>query len=115
MIRLPPRSTRTDTLFPYTPRFRSWVLPDANSADPTARTRTFFRGNWSCESAAIPLRGGKNLEQGRQSMANKAAHPAHRNSGAKKRIRKVFGNIHAVVQMQNLIEVQREAYEQFKR
>src|SRR3546814_10661053 len=24
MIRLPPRSTRTDTLFPYTTRFRSW-------------------------------------------------------------------------------------------
>src|SRR3546814_5831028 len=25
MIRLPPRSTRTDTLFPYTPLFRSYV------------------------------------------------------------------------------------------
>src|SRR3546814_6790112 len=27
MIRLPPRSTRTDTLFPYTTLFRSWVVP----------------------------------------------------------------------------------------
>src|SRR3546814_13064224 len=26
MIRRPPRSTRTDTLFPYTTLFRSWVL-----------------------------------------------------------------------------------------
>src|SRR3546814_15054433 len=26
MIRLPPRSTRTDTLFPYTTLFRSWRL-----------------------------------------------------------------------------------------
>src|SRR3546814_15408983 len=26
MIRLPPRSTRTDTLFPYTTRFRSWNI-----------------------------------------------------------------------------------------
>src|SRR3546814_2673930 len=26
MIRRPPRSTRTDTLFPYTTRFRSWRL-----------------------------------------------------------------------------------------
>src|SRR3546814_6133625 len=26
MTRLPPRSTRTDTLFPYTSRFRSWAL-----------------------------------------------------------------------------------------
>ncbi len=34
---------------------------------------------------------------------------------ARKRIRKVFGNIHEVVQMPNLIEVQRESYEQFLR
>src|SRR3546814_7140659 len=27
MIRRPPRSTRTDTLFPYTPLFRSLYLP----------------------------------------------------------------------------------------
>src|SRR3546814_15126305 len=31
MIRQPPRSTRTDTLFPYTPLFRSDVLPDAGA------------------------------------------------------------------------------------
>ncbi|WP_116090426.1 DNA-directed RNA polymerase subunit beta [Sphingomonas crusticola] len=36
-------------------------------------------------------------------------------TAAKKRIRKVFGNIHEVVQMPNLIEVQRESYEQFLR
>ncbi|MBB5716180.1 DNA-directed RNA polymerase subunit beta [Sphingomonas aerophila] len=34
---------------------------------------------------------------------------------AKRRIRRVFGNIHEVVQMPNLIEVQRESYEQFLR
>src|SRR3546814_11109590 len=27
MIRRPPRSTRTDTLFPYTTLFRSWIDP----------------------------------------------------------------------------------------
>ncbi|MCB2015340.1 MAG: DNA-directed RNA polymerase subunit beta, partial [Sphingobium sp.] len=43
-------------------------------------------------------------------MATKAVTPT-----AKKRIRKVFGNIHEVVQMPNLIEVQRESYEQFLR
>ena len=37
------------------------------------------------------------------------------NATARKRIRKVFGNIHEVVQMPNLIEVQRESYEQFLR
>ena len=35
--------------------------------------------------------------------------------GVKKRIRKIFGDIHEVVQMPNLIEVQRESYEQFLR
>src|SRR3546814_2529080 len=33
MIRRPPRSTRTDTLFPYTTLFRS---PSRNSPDPVA-------------------------------------------------------------------------------
>src|ERR1700712_3593998 len=36
-------------------------------------------------------------------------------ASAKKRIRKIFGNIHEVVQMPNLIEVQRESYGQFLR
>src|SRR3546814_20880589 len=31
MIRRPPRSTRTDTLFPYTTLFRSWALLDAGA------------------------------------------------------------------------------------
>src|SRR3546814_5574181 len=32
MIRLPPRSTRTDTLFPYTTLFRSFQLPRCGRA-----------------------------------------------------------------------------------
>src|SRR3546814_2966358 len=31
MIRRPPRSTRTDTLFPYTTLFRSWSPPTSSS------------------------------------------------------------------------------------
>ncbi|GGD63431.1 DNA-directed RNA polymerase subunit beta [Erythrobacter arachoides] len=46
-------------------------------------------------------------------MATKAT-PAQTGS-KKKRIRKIFGDIHEVVQMPNLIEVQRESYEQFLR
>src|SRR3546814_9440770 len=34
MIPRPPRSTRTDTLFPYTTLFRSWVAGDAVGLDP---------------------------------------------------------------------------------
>src|SRR3546814_7169603 len=37
MIRRPPRSTRTDTLFPYTTLFRSWNINRTQSAhDPVA-------------------------------------------------------------------------------
>ena len=50
----------------------------------------------------------KAIEEGAQTRAG---------SGGtfKRRIRKVFGDIHEVVQMPNLIEVQRESYEQFLR
>ena len=52
-------------------------------------------------------------------MASKPLHGATPHSGgrssARKRIRKIFGDIHEVVQMPNLIEVQRESYEQFLR
>src|SRR3546814_7573588 len=37
MIRRPPRSTRTDTLFPYTTLFRSLQLPHARTGPATPR------------------------------------------------------------------------------
>src|SRR5690242_21908905 len=50
-------------------------------------------------------------------MATKAIDaPATRNGRiANRRIRKIFGNIHEISEMPNLIEVQRESYEQFLR
>ena len=50
-------------------------------------------------------------------MATKALTPVGTpgRSAAKKRIRKIFGDIHEVIKMPNLIEVQRESYEQFLR
>ncbi|MEQ1496421.1 MAG: DNA-directed RNA polymerase subunit beta [Novosphingobium sp.] len=48
-------------------------------------------------------------------MAKKASAPTAPRAAAKKRIRKIFGDIHEVVKMPNLIEVQRESYEQFLR
>ncbi|MET1757022.1 DNA-directed RNA polymerase subunit beta [Novosphingobium sp. RD2P27] len=52
-------------------------------------------------------------------MATKPVHsdvqPKQGLRSAKKRIRKIFGDAHEVVQMPNLIEVQRESYEQFLR
>ncbi|MFT8973363.1 DNA-directed RNA polymerase subunit beta [Zymomonas mobilis] len=46
-------------------------------------------------------------------MATKASAIGH--ASVKKRIRKMFGNIHEVVDMPNLIEVQRDSYENFLR
>src|SRR3546814_6062454 len=40
MIRRPPRSTRTDTLFPYTTLFRSLILSFLRHLDETAAERT---------------------------------------------------------------------------
>src|SRR3978361_1307011 len=47
-------------------------------------------------------------------MATQAA-PAHLKAAANRRTRQAFRNSHEVVQMPNLIEVQRESYEQFLR
>src|SRR3546814_14703737 len=43
MIRRPPRSTRTDTLFPYTTLFRSQVPREDDRRHGAARLRTGFR------------------------------------------------------------------------
>jgi len=48
-------------------------------------------------------------------MATQAIVAADSKPTAKKRIRKIFGDIHEVSEMPNLIEVQRESYEQFLR
>ena len=48
-------------------------------------------------------------------MATIAPQAGDTRSTASKRIRKIFGNIHEVSEMPNLIEVQRDSYEQFLR
>src|SRR3546814_15165320 len=51
MIRRPPRSTRTDTLFPYTTLFRS--ADDRQSTPVRARTRRLYARDRACaESSA---------------------------------------------------------------
>src|SRR3546814_4979987 len=55
MIRRPPRSTRTDTLFPYTTLFRSPDRPEsASSPWSTDRYRTWHcdqrPGQWMCRA-----------------------------------------------------------------
>src|SRR3546814_15519606 len=50
MIRRPPRSTRTDTLFPYTTLFRS-------TEPPQARGRSIFAERANDRPAALATRG----------------------------------------------------------
>src|SRR3546814_16505398 len=47
MIRRPPRSTRTDTLFPYTTLFRSWLIQTmSETRTGRARLRANLPGGW---------------------------------------------------------------------
>src|SRR3546814_10803335 len=48
MIRRPPRSTRTDTLFPYTTLFRSggFVFADVDAARLEGKAQLAFRSGW---------------------------------------------------------------------
>src|SRR3546814_15916219 len=58
MIRRPPRSTRTDTLFPYTTLFRSptrdnYAMKEGTLPDPTQRTKLtnfFFWTAWAAST-----------------------------------------------------------------
>src|SRR3546814_11906510 len=55
MIRRPPRSTRTDTLFPYTTLFRSPICPEKGEQgpgaayNPAAKVYTVYSGDTSQE------------------------------------------------------------------
>src|SRR3546814_11465088 len=61
MIRRPPRSTRTDTLFPYTTLFRSRcaVLPGSGRVSaPCARQSRSFDSAWRVPYRLYPLSAG---------------------------------------------------------
>src|SRR3546814_9288594 len=67
MIRRPPRSTRTDTLFPYTTLFRSysdfWMLRIEDKLDQTKATLQSLREQVDQALASVPpaLTLGENL------------------------------------------------------
>src|SRR3546814_2551448 len=72
MIRRPPRSTRTDTLFPYTTLFRS---PDDRAAAgeaPRARGTRATRGRAGAQEAQHPKRPGDLPHRGRQAAQGHA-------------------------------------------
>src|SRR3546814_11864879 len=70
MIRRPPRSTRTDTLFPYTTRFRSVARTaertDAAEDEAAARIESERREDGFGIPRALPSRQDGSLEFGRE-------------------------------------------------
>src|SRR3546814_19653622 len=67
------------------------------------------------KNRAPAFAGERRRKRRHNHMATKAAPATEQRSTASKRIRKIFGNIHEVSEMPNLIEVQRDSYEQFLR
>src|SRR3546814_12441331 len=68
MIRLPPRSTLTDTLFPYTTLFRS-VFPRFPASfvahgQPLLRPRESMQLDYEGEIAIVIGRGGRRIPEG---------------------------------------------------
>src|SRR3546814_13207167 len=76
MIRRPPRSTRTDTLFPYTTLFRS--IPAAPPPDPAAWVRSNcvdMDEELSLQAAPDPLRSERaNMARDRKSTRLNSSH-----------------------------------------
>src|SRR3546814_17460401 len=71
MIRRPPRSTRTDTLFPYTPLFRSfgdtvYVRPEAEffMFDDVKFENSYSTSYYAIDDIELPTNTGKSYEGG---------------------------------------------------
>src|SRR3546814_7933199 len=68
MIRRPPRSTRTDTLFPYTTLFRSQKTPDLRRIE---RQRIEIEPRRRCEREAIKVGFPVGIERSRYVIAQR--------------------------------------------
>src|SRR3546814_8985694 len=59
MIRRPPRSTRTDTLFPYTTLFRGEACPRLPATHFLETAKAERGSDYNPRSAVVPRRGGE--------------------------------------------------------
>src|SRR3546814_11455135 len=73
MKRRPPRSTRTDTLFPYTTLFRSWRPEVQPYADHAERGFRFFERRADDVRAAVVRQGAFRGARGRHDDADQDA------------------------------------------
>src|SRR3546814_12169701 len=83
MIRRPPRSTRTDTLFPYTTLFRSWLSRTAQAC--SERIQIAFRTGSRCaictKSGAFRIKG-QDHDDFSDRPASPPCRPKHRGARA---------------------------------
>src|SRR3546814_3698120 len=94
MIRRPPRSTRTDTLFPYTTLFRSRPRPAAPGRaragrDAVPRTLSYPTGGGRCRG---PLHGGpcrRHRSRGEAQVHRRRIHQCVRGRSEKDRRRRL--------------------------
>src|SRR3546814_13116203 len=72
MIRLPPRSTRTDTLFPYTTLFRStaWMLVKKDTNSTVARAFNVSTSGGSAQSRLITFDTSSGVYKADHAMAS---------------------------------------------
>src|SRR3546814_5568578 len=77
MIRRPPRSTRTDTLFPYTTLFRSAGIPSNKRASPRSGTAPSVRSRDARASRqpTIAPRVGVSIGESRQILVDRGRGP----------------------------------------
>src|SRR3546814_14162611 len=68
MIRRPPRSTRTDTLFPYTTLFRSHTNAEVRELNEEARGRLRATGDLGDDVAFSADRGPRDFARGDRLM-----------------------------------------------
>src|SRR3546814_7054198 len=69
MIRRPPRSTRTDTLFPYTTLFRSILLYGDSDFTPADRFVQAIGFSGLCRNSRVTSSGGAYRRCGRRQSA----------------------------------------------
>src|SRR3546814_6454490 len=79
MIRRPPRSTRTDTLFPYTTLFRSRAAGCRRRPDDVAGARSAGPGGagQACRRYGGQLEGRTRLQQGRGQLPRQGRSEEH--------------------------------------
>src|SRR3546814_7595098 len=68
MIRRPPRSTRTDTLFPYTTLFRSAIETALQGQVPPKFVQALLNQAWADVLTLTQLRNGQDSEEWREQV-----------------------------------------------